>query len=67
MAASVSNSRLPSSRNFDRINDSTLQSDELPLTGVLDNNQWQKSSTHMKLTLAKTRKRSTRQRLRYGR
>lgn len=41
MAASVSNSRLPRSRNFDLIKDSMLQSDELPLAEVLDDNQWQ--------------------------
>lgn len=39
MATSVSNSRLPSSRNFDLIKDSMLQSDELPLAEVLDGKQ----------------------------
>ena len=41
MAASVSNSRLPSSRNFDLMRDSMLQSDELPLAEVLDGNRWE--------------------------
>jgi Transposase DDE domain len=41
MPASVSNCRLPSSRSFALIKDSMLQSAELPLAEVLDNNQWQ--------------------------
>ncbi len=41
MASSVSKSRLPSSRNFDLIKDSMLQSNELPVVEVLDGNQWQ--------------------------
>ncbi len=43
MASSLSNSHLLSSRNFDLIKDSMLQSDELPLVEVLDGNQWQES------------------------
>ena len=41
MGASVSNSRLPDSRSFNLIKDSMLQSDELPLAEVLDENQWE--------------------------
>ena len=41
MPQSVSESRLPHSRNFDLIKDSMLQSGELPLADVLDSNQWQ--------------------------
>lgn len=41
MTTSVSNSRLPGSRSFDVIRDSMLQSDELPLAEVLDDNHWQ--------------------------
>jgi hypothetical protein len=41
MSASISNSRLPSSRNFELIKDSMLQSDQLPLAEVLDCNRWQ--------------------------
>ena len=41
MAVSISDSCLASSRNFDLIKGSMLQSEELPLTEVLDGNQWQ--------------------------
>ena len=41
MSSSISKSRCPRSRNFNLIKDSMLQSDELPLTEVIDNNQWQ--------------------------
>lgn len=41
MAATISNSRLLSSRSFALIKDSMLQSNELPLADVLDDNQWQ--------------------------
>ena len=41
MVASLSNSKLPVSRNFDLIKDSMLQSNELPLAEVLDDNPWQ--------------------------
>ena len=41
MGASVANSRLPDSRSFNLIKDSMLQSDELPLAEVLDENQWE--------------------------
>lgn len=41
MSASIPNPQLPSSRNFDLIKDSMLQSDELPLAEVLSDRQWQ--------------------------
>ena len=41
MSAPIANSGVLSSRSFDLIKDSMLQSDELPLAGVLDCDQWQ--------------------------
>ena len=41
MSAPVPNSELLGSRNFDLIKDSMLQSEKLPLTEVLDGDQWQ--------------------------
>ena len=41
MSGSISNSAHPSIRNFDLIKDSMLQSEDLPLAEVLDDNQWQ--------------------------
>lgn len=41
MVATISNSRLLSSRSFALIKGSMLQSNELPLADVLDDNQWQ--------------------------
>ena len=41
MSVSLSNPRLPISRNFGLVKDSMLQSDELPLAKVLDEHQWQ--------------------------
>lgn len=43
MATSVPNSRFSDCRNFDLIKDSMLQSDELPLAEVLDDQRWQSS------------------------
>lgn len=41
MSSSVTYSRRPGSRNFSIVKDSLLQSDELPLAEVLDDNQWE--------------------------
>lgn len=41
MAESLTNSRIPVSRNFNLIVDSMLQSGQLPLADVLDDKQWQ--------------------------
>ena len=38
MSGSISNSAHPSIRNFDLIKDSMLQSEDLPLAEVLDDN-----------------------------
>ncbi len=40
MAASISNSRILGSRNFDLLQDRMLQAAELPLAEVLDGNPW---------------------------
>lgn len=66
MAASVSNSRLPSSLNFDLIKDSMLQNDDLPLAEVLDSDQWQETFAAMGSSLARRKMQSTPQRLRCG-
>lgn len=66
MAASISNSRRPSSLNFDLIKDSMLQTDDLPLAGVLDSDQRPETFAATGSSLARRKMQSTPQRLRCG-
>ena len=54
MSSSISKSGRFDSRNFDLIKDSMLQSDELPLSEVIDCDQCQEQKTRF-VTLRRTR------------